>query len=67
MSGRESLSVTFTPSTGDYTGDFSSTISETCPCCNGRKVQTRNDGIVIICPCCGGKGVRYPDNWYITC
>ena len=63
MSGRKILSTTFTGCNGDY----STTIPETCPCCNGRKVQTRNDAIVIRCPCCGGKGVRYPDNWYITC
>jgi len=38
------------------TGDYTSTVPETCPCCLGRKTQIRRDGIVIICPCYGGRG-----------
>lgn len=31
--------------------------TDTCPGCNGARVQTRNDGVNIICPVCNGSGV----------
>jgi hypothetical protein len=36
-----------------------------CPCCDGKRVQTKNDGIKIICPACGGTGI-YPPPVFIS-
>ena len=36
---------------------------ETCPCCNGAKVQVNNMGIKILCPACGGKGFIWKSNF----